>query len=153
MPIDQFSFTPVGKSIWKPKYNKSLRTNSVREKESNWLVLNASMSKACISSIGALWWLRTRVQRVCLFSLAADTHGLLRLNAVIFSWRIIALQYCAGFCHTEAWISHRFTDVPSLFPEDTLALISRCAATLLHHASFTHTGISHYDSERDLNTR
>lgn len=55
VPIDQFSFTSVGKSIWKPKYNKSLRTNSVREKESNWLVLNASMSKACISSIGALW--------------------------------------------------------------------------------------------------
>ena len=54
MPIDQFSFTSVGKSIWKPKYNKSLRTNSVREKESNQLVSNALMSDACISSIGAL---------------------------------------------------------------------------------------------------
>lgn len=126
------------------KIYKSLRTNSVREKESNWLVLNPLMSKACISSIGALWWLRTRVQRGCLFSLAADTHVLLLLNAFIFSWRTIALQYCAGFCHTAARIRHRFTYAPSLFAEDTLALISRCAGTLLDHTS----GISHYDSEQ-----
>ena len=32
----------------------------------------------------------------------------------IFNWRIIALPYCAGFCHTSAWISHRCTCVPSL---------------------------------------
>ena len=32
----------------------------------------------------------------------------------IFSWRIIALQCCVGFCHTSAWISHRYKDVPSL---------------------------------------
>jgi len=31
-----------------------------------------------------------------------------------FYWRIIALQYCAGFCHTSTWISHRFTYVASL---------------------------------------
>ena len=24
-----------------------------------------------------------------------------------FNWRIIALQYCVGFCHTSTWISHR----------------------------------------------
>ena len=28
--------------------------------------------------------------------------------------RIIALQYCADFCHTSTWISHRCTFVPSL---------------------------------------
>ena len=32
----------------------------------------------------------------------------------IFNWRIIALQYCAGFCHTSTWISHRYRHVPSL---------------------------------------
>ena len=28
-----------------------------------------------------------------------------------FSWRIIALQYCVGFCHTSTWISHRYTHI------------------------------------------
>ena len=31
----------------------------------------------------------------------------------IYKWRIIALQYCIGFYQTLAWISHRFTHVPS----------------------------------------
>ena len=25
---------------------------------------------------------------------------------ITFNWRIIVLQYCGGFCHTLAWISH-----------------------------------------------
>ena len=29
----------------------------------------------------------------------------------IFSWRLITLQYCSGFCHTLTWISHGFTAV------------------------------------------
>ena len=29
-----------------------------------------------------------------------------------FSWRLITLQYCSGFCHTLTWISHGFTCVP-----------------------------------------
>ena len=33
---------------------------------------------------------------------------------LIFSWRIIALQYCVAFCHTATWISHRHTFVLSL---------------------------------------
>ena len=32
----------------------------------------------------------------------------------IFYWRIIALQYCVGFCHVTMWISHKYTYVPSL---------------------------------------
>ena len=32
-----------------------------------------------------------------------------------FYWRIIALQYCAGFCHTSTWISHRYICVPTLW--------------------------------------
>ena len=35
------------------------------------------------------------------------------LNLFIFNWRIIALQYCVGFCHMSARISHRYTCVPS----------------------------------------
>ena len=57
-----------------------------------------------------------------------QTHGLLSsliffnsqhlrpcfFKKIICNWRIIALQYCVGFCHTSAWISHRYTYVPSL---------------------------------------
>ena len=32
----------------------------------------------------------------------------------IFNWRIIALQYCVGFCRILTWISHRYTHVLSL---------------------------------------
>ena len=28
-------------------------------------------------------------------------------------WRIIALQYYVGFCHTSTWVSHRYTHGPS----------------------------------------
>ena len=33
---------------------------------------------------------------------------------LIFNWRIIALQYCDGFCHPWTWISHMHTYVPSV---------------------------------------
>ena len=29
------------------------------------------------------------------------------VNLFIFNWRVIALQYCVGFCHTTTWINHR----------------------------------------------
>ena len=32
----------------------------------------------------------------------------------IFNWRITALQYCDGFCHTWTWISHMHKCVPSV---------------------------------------
>ena len=41
---------------------------------------------------------------------------MLYLKFFIFNWRIIALQYCVGFCHTSTWISHRYTYVPSWTP-------------------------------------
>ena len=34
------------------------------------------------------------------------------LKFIYFSWRLITLQYCSGFCHTLIWISHGFTCVP-----------------------------------------
>ena len=33
---------------------------------------------------------------------------------LIFNWRITALQYCLGFCHTTGWISRKYTDTPFL---------------------------------------
>ena len=33
---------------------------------------------------------------------------------IIFNWRIIALQYCVGFCYLPTWVGHRYTYVPSL---------------------------------------
>ena len=32
---------------------------------------------------------------------------------LLFNWRIIDLQYCAGFCHTPTSISHRYTHAAS----------------------------------------
>ena len=34
--------------------------------------------------------------------------------SLFFNWRIIALQYCVGFCHTLAQFSHRYAYVPCL---------------------------------------
>ena len=31
---------------------------------------------------------------------------------IYFSWRLITLKYCSGFCHTLTWISHGCTCVP-----------------------------------------
>ena len=40
-------------------------------------------------------------------------YSLFFFNFYFFvSWRLIALQYCSGFCHTLKWISHGFTCVP-----------------------------------------
>ena len=41
-------------------------------------------------------------------------HFFIKKFFFIFKWRIIALQYCVGFCHTSKWISHRYTYVCSL---------------------------------------
>ena len=35
-------------------------------------------------------------------------------NLFIFNWKIIALQYCIGFCCVSTWISHRYTCIRSL---------------------------------------
>ena len=44
-----------------------------------------------------------------------NSTQLIFLIIVFFlNWRIITLQYCAGFCHISTWISHRHMHVPSL---------------------------------------
>ena len=40
----------------------------------------------------------------------------------LISWRLIALQYCSGFCHTLTWISHEFTCIPHPDPPSHLPL-------------------------------
>ena len=40
------------------------------------------------------------------------TQILPALFSFIFNWRRIALQCCVGFCHTAAWISHRYPYAP-----------------------------------------
>ena len=37
-----------------------------------------------------------------------------------FSWRLITLQYCSGFCHTFTWISHGWTCAPHPEPPSHL---------------------------------
>ena len=58
---------------------------------------------------------------VCVLQLLRDmAHKMLWPNNIplffkkIFYWRVMALQYCVGFCHTSTWISHRCTYFPFL---------------------------------------
>ena len=60
-------------------------------------IMNSSVLTTCKGFMRTCWIF-------CLFC----------LTSFIFNWRIIALQDCVGFCHTSAWISHRYTYVPSL---------------------------------------
>ena len=41
---------------------------------------------------------------------------------IFISWRLIALQYCSGFCRTLTWISHGFTSIPHSDPPSHLPL-------------------------------
>ena len=34
--------------------------------------------------------------------------------SILFTWKIIALHSCVGFCHPSTWVSHRDTYVPAL---------------------------------------
>ena len=43
-----------------------------------------------------------------------DLINFKKIHLFIFNWRMIALQYCVGFCHLSTQISHRYTYVPSL---------------------------------------
>ena len=41
---------------------------------------------------------------------------------IFISWKLIALQYCSGFCHTLTWISHGFTCISHPNPPSHLPL-------------------------------
>ena len=57
-----------------------------------------------------------------------------------FSWRLITLQYCGGFCHTLTWISHGCTCVPHPEPPSYLPphLIPQCHPSLPALSSLFH---------------
>ena len=63
------------------------------------------------------------------------------LNLFTFNWRMIALQYCIGFCHISTWIGHRHMYIyfPSSlhnslsFKSNTL---TRMCLRLLHGSAF-----------------
>ena len=38
------------------------------------------------------------------------------INLFIFTWRVTALQYCVGFCHTSKWITGIYMFPPSWTP-------------------------------------
>ena len=63
-----------------------------------------------------------------------------RKGFFFFNWKIIILQYCDGFCHTSAWISHRHTTVPSFLnlPPHPTPLGCHRALGSLHHTANSH---------------
>ena len=59
----------------------------------------------------------------------------------ILNWRIIALQYCVGLCHTSTWISHRYMYVLSFMNLPlTLQPFWRVLRDNLFHASLLASG-------------
>ena len=69
-------------------------------------------------------------QPICVFR--SEVCFFLSFLIFNFSWRLITLQYCSGFCHTLIWISHGFTCVPHPIP---LGHPSAPALSTLSHAS------------------
>ena len=63
----------------------------------------------------------------------------------ILNWKIITLQYCAGLCHTSAWISHRYMYV--LSPWTSLPCPTPCYPSRLSQSpglsSLSQTANSH----------
>ena len=56
--------------------------------------------------------------------LGINTKYIFSFNFFVFNWRIIALQYCVGFCHTSTWIHHWYRYVPSIINLPSIPLHS-----------------------------
>ena len=55
-------------------------------------------------------WVIFLCEKICDFNRLLVTQNLFEfLKFIYFNWRLITLQYCGGFCHTLAWISHECT--------------------------------------------
>ena len=77
--------------------------------------------KPCTGSTESQRWTTREVpghRRGCYCSV--DSFFFLSLSFLYFNWRLIALQYCGGFCHTFTWISHGCTFVPHPDPPSHL---------------------------------
>ena len=60
------------------------------------------------------------------------------IKFINFNWRIIALQYHVGLCHTSTQISHRYTYVLSLLPTSH-PFLSLCIVTETWFEFLSHT--------------
>ena len=57
--------------------------------------------------IQAVWfWVPAKVRIIKLIQISNISFFF------FFSWSLVTLQYCSGFCHTLTWISHGFTCIP-----------------------------------------
>ena len=72
------------------------------------------------------------------------------LKFIYFKLKDITLQYCIGFCHTSAWISHSYTHIPFLLnrpptshPIPSLHVVTECQISLFFNLisplEYTHT--------------
>ena len=86
------------------------------EKEEQKTVFKADTSFPLNKGIGGAVLEREWRNRILLWSkncnklkgLWREGRNLFLKFCFIFNWRIITLQFCVGFCHTSAWISHRY---------------------------------------------
>ena len=46
----------------------------------------------------------------CFWTVVLETFFF--FSFIFISWRLMALQYCSGFCHILTWISHGVTCIP-----------------------------------------
>ena len=74
-----------------------------------------------------------------------DRISLFSFFLIICHWRINALQYCVGFCHILAWISHKYTYVPCLLNLPSIShpippprLSQSTGLSSLHHTTNPH---------------
>ena len=60
------------------------------------------------------WLIQVKVWQnpQCCKVISLQLNKLIFKKLFIFNWRIIAFQYCVGFCHMSTWISHRHTYEP-----------------------------------------
>ena len=80
-----------------------------------------------------------------------DLTFLLKYKFIYFNWRLIALQYCSGFCHTLTWIHHGCTCIPhpeppSHLPPHPIPLghpSAQVPSTLSHASNLDWRSISH----------
>ena len=77
----------------------------------NWKIILLSWKKRCVDKLKIVVALLEKGRKkTCV--LMTYTH--IQFFGLFFYWRIIALQYCVGFCHTSTRISLRYTYVTSL---------------------------------------
>ena len=67
-------------------------------------------------------------------------------SVFIFNWRIIALQYCVGFCHTLTWTNRRDTYISTLvnLPPTSLPIPPSMSSWSTGPSTLYHSANSHW---------